>query len=217
VQTSDADVEAPRLIREGARNLMRTLVVPVVIGAATALAFFLAMFVFRLGYFVVLVIPAGALCAAILALVRPARGTLARVVAAVAAIVSYSATTAALYVTTVGQETSRTYVATWRPGSGERSEKDILAVLEFLEAPGFQLRTTSTEMRDYLVSTGTNQVEVEIVLTSDLWCVRGFHVARVGDRTRDLNFGASWSSLGSLNRKSPHLVSPWDPEPSWCR
>lgn len=82
-------------------------------------------------------------------------------------------------------------------------------VLRFAEHPGHFLTIYSSDLADHLRSTASREVHVELEVTRDLGCLRGFHATRIGELTAwGAGPGGHAGSAGSA-------TSPWS-NPWWC-
>lgn len=167
---------------------------------ALAIAIYLAVFYLRLGYFLVFVIPAGVVLALLVTRSQrrqwPARA--GPVLVAVAYLVLQ-----VLVFAGATTESKETHTMRWSDGDGGE------VVLEFQGFPGNHIGVHADELRKHLDAAGSPTVEVELAVTRDIGCLRGFHVARVGDF-------ASWDP-GSVGYTGAigDTTSPWS-DPWWC-
>ena len=179
-----------------------------VVGAAT----FSCAFVFRLGFFIPIVVLFGALITAV-STTREQRASRRRVKVVTVAVTAYALTILALFGGLTNQVSRRAFEMTWHDNGSANSFGESEIVFEFAEFPGNSIGMFSTPLRDHLLASGGTRTEVEFEVVSDLWCVRGFDETRIGDL-------ANLSGLkraGGYARTSDGAPTPWGPQHWWCR
>lgn len=180
--------------------------------AIIAIAFLLAIFVFRLGWFFPIVAAVGAGVAVLGAgRWRGQRGN--RAAAKVVALVSYTLVFATLVWTCVGQRSERTLRAAWHDRGADNSFQEAEVFLEFVDFPGHGVGVYSTALRDQLAEVGTESIQIDFVVTADLGCVRGFHHVRIGH----LADSAVINGRGGYAQGGHSGASPWRSDLWWCR
>jgi hypothetical protein len=181
-------------------------------GAAVGAAAFACVFVFRLGFFIPIVVLLGALAAlAITTRERRASRRPSRIVAV--AVISFALATSALYGALTNQVSRRAFEMTWSDNGSANRYGDSEVVLEFAKFPGNSVGMFSTPLRDHLSASGGTRTEVEFEVVSDVWCVRGFHEVRIGDLA-DLS---KLKRAGGYARRIGSAPSPWGPRHWWCQ
>lgn len=182
---------------------------PFGVGAGLGIACFLAVFVLRLGYFVVFVALTGA---ALVVLLTRGKGRPAGVqVRAVGlGLLGYMLAMAASYGGLTGRNTLQTFAMSWRESVPD-STGQALVVLEFARFPGNSLSFRSSQLAEDLGHSGSPLVDVTLEVTRDAGCMRGFSVKRIGRVTAEpvLQAFDSFSSESGA-------ASPWGQTPSWC-
>jgi len=172
-----------------------------------AVVLYVAAFYLRLGYFLPAVYGVGAVLA--LAVTAPQwRGAPSAVVAATAIALVYLPIQFALF-SAMTTESRGEFSMGWHeePGDGVQLGREI--VLEFDDFPGNYVGIYSTEVAEYLAGTGDPSVGVELSVTRDFGCFRGFHETRIGSLTSWATSGFGYFGSAGADR------SPWT-DPWWC-
>ena len=202
--STDKSSGRPALGLAGSRRglgIWRTLGVVVLKLSTLAVVVYALTFYLRLGYFLPVVYGVG-VALAVVATASQWRGARSATGAAVTVAVAYLliqfAVSAAL--TT---ESQVEFQMSWgvQPG-GE-------IVLGFDDFPGNFLGLYSDEVADYLAATGDARVGVELSVTRDLGCFRGFSQTRIGGLTSWSTSNPGYVSASGAAR-SP-FTDPW-----WC-
>ncbi len=174
-------------------------------GMAVAVSGFACVWLFRLGYFLPIVQILGGFVAALIVVAKTPRR-----LAISAAVASYTVITLVLYLGLTNQVTNRTFDMTWRESGSTNPSGQTGLRLEFAEFPGNYVIVYGSALRQHLDQRGLNRVPVEFEVTSDLWCVRGYHEVRIDGRTpREVH----WTGGGSGSDGS---LSPWGSRHWWC-
>jgi hypothetical protein len=188
---------------------VRNWLAPAIQAAIVAVAFFAAVFIFRLGWFFPLVAAVGAAVAVQIA-IRWRGPRSSRATAGVGAFSSYIFVFASLVWALVGQSSSRTFDAVWQDRGAGNPYQEAEVFLELVEFPGHGIGVYSTALRDQLAEVGNAPTQIEFVVTSDLGCVRGFRHVRIGSVADP----AVINGRGGYARGSS---SSWASDSWWCR
>ncbi len=172
---------------------------------------YLSMWVFRLGYFIPLVVIAGA-GAVWLVTSSERRASLNWAVVGAVALLSYLLATMALFGSLTDQVSYRTLAVIWHDQGNHNHTTESEIFLEFSDFPGQGERMYSNALRDHLAASGSRETTVEFRVTSDNWCFRGYRVVRIGSLRdlRPLHSGGGYSIGGDGK-------SPWESSHWWCR
>lgn len=185
--------------------------VPALSGIAIACAAFACIVLFRLGWFLVIIIPVGALLsAAVVGRIYRHNRRLVATFAIGMAILSYGSTFTLLWRTLTNQVSHRTFAMTWHvrdDPSGGRAE----VAFEFVDFPGNTIGWYSTALRDHLTASRSSRTDVEFEVQSDAGCVRSFREVRIGD-IKDLSNVPHLYGFSSFQG----AASPWGPRWWWC-
>lgn len=140
---------------------------------------YVSVFVFRLGWFISLVAIVGAVSAWVVT-GSERRASSNRTVVGVVALLFYVLTTMALSWALTGQVSYRTLAVTWHDQGKANHTAESEIFLEFSDFPGHGVSMYSNALRDHLAAGGSRETTVEFEVTSDNWCLRGFHEVRIG-------------------------------------
>lgn len=176
-----------------------------VLGLAVML--YLAVFYFRLGYFLLAVYAVGIVLAVSIT-VRQWDTSRSRS-ATIAVVTSLYVTVQFLVFWAATTESNESFTMRWSESVSSDTVHGREVVLEFDDFPGNYVGVYSGDLTDYLGSTGRATVEVVFSITRDMGCFRGFHATRVGSLT-------SWrSSSAGYSQSSGDAQFPWS-DPWWC-
>lgn len=189
----------------------RTFALAAVKATMVGVTAYVSVFVFRLGWFIPLVVIAGAVAAWVVT-GSERRASVNRIVVGVVALLSYLLTTMALFWALTDQVSYRTLAVTWHDQGKANHTAESEIFLEFSDFPGHGVGMYSNALRDYLAAGGARTTTVEFEVTSDNWCLRGFHEVRIGSLT----------DLSKLPRADGYArggdgKSPWESSHWWCR
>ena len=174
----------------------------------------LAIFYFRLAWFVPLIWLAGLFFAFFITkdyLVEH------RKIAAIPVILfGYAFSIVIVWNVFFDQKSHETFQMTWgeKGSSNQYSQSEV--VLRFSNYPDHSVGIFSDDLRNYLnsYSKKEGQVEVQVTfeVTSDFWCMRGFHEERIGELEHWKSADGSFASRAEGATMGPY---PW-PERWWC-
>jgi len=169
-----------------------------------------SVFIFRLGWFIPLVVIAGAVAAWVFT-GSQRRASLNRTIVGAVALLSYLLTTMALFWALTNQVSYRTLAVTWHDQCKANHTAESEIFLEFSDFPGHGVGTYSNALRDHLAAGGSRDTTVEFEVTSDNWCLRGFREVRIG-----LTDFSRLPRSGGYSR-GVDGKSPWESGHWWCR
>jgi hypothetical protein len=189
------------------RTFARAAVKATMVGVTT----YISVFVFRLGWFIPLVVIAGAVVAWVVT-GSERRASLNGTVVGVVALLSYLLTAMALFWSLMGQVSYRTLAVTWHDQGKANHTSQSEIFLNFTDFPGHGVSRYSNALRDHLAAGGSRETTVEFEVTSDNWCFRGFHEVRIGgtDLSTLPGIGGDYSVSGDGK-------GPWESGHWWCR
>lgn len=170
----------------------------------------LAIFYFRLGWFVIPIWLVGAFLA--LWLTKQTWNDSAhKRLGMILVLAGYGLSVVLVWNSFFNGQAERTFNMVWSDkGLGnEWQESEI--VLQFVDYPQHQIGIYSNELAAYLKSNDVQEVQVRFGVTSDFGCVRGFHEERIGALSK-------WKSAGgyaAVMGQTP-APSPWGPRRWWC-
>jgi len=177
--------------------------------AALVVALRLALFYFRLGWFLSLIWAAGGMLAVLLALPE-IRAFRPRLLTAAFAVTAYVGGFAALDAALFDQHGDVTFEMRWDDRGSDNDFGRSEIVLEFVRFPGHAVGIYSNEVRDYLETSGAATVPVTFRVTRDLGCLRGFSERRIGSLEH-------WrAAFGYARTTGKPPATPWSPDPWWC-
>jgi hypothetical protein len=179
--------------------------------AMVAVTAYVSMSVFRLGYFIPIVVIAGAGAAWVVTR-NERRATLNGTVVSAVTLLSYLLATIVLFWGLTGQVSYRTLAVTWHDRGRENHTAESEIFLEFSDFPGHGVGIYSNALRDHLNAVGSRETTVDFEVTSDNWCLRGFHEVGIGS-LRDLSM---LRRAGGYSRGGDGK-SPWESSYWWCR
>jgi hypothetical protein len=171
----------------------------------------LAVFYLRLGQFLVLVWPLGALLAVAISW-RDIRASTSRVLAATLVLLAFAVMSVGLWKAGTGRKELRAFDMTWQDRGHHKPSGEAEVVLEFERFPGHNLVIYSTPLRDHLKQVVARPLRATFEVTSDFGCMRGFHAVEVGGLT-------AWRSsdrFGHSGATGTPAESPWARDPWWC-
>lgn len=168
----------------------------------------LAVFYLRLGWFLLLVWPLGALLA-LAASWRDIRASTSRALAVALVLVAYTVISIGLWQTGMNRKSVHAFDMTWQDKGDRNAFREAEVVLEFERFPGNYVGIYSNQVRDYLKQLAARPVRVTFEVTDDLGCMRGVHETRIGDL-------ASWRSADGYASATGSPASPWRKDPWWC-
>jgi len=175
------------------------------VGISFAIIFYLAIFVLRLGWFVVPIFAIGLGLSLLFSFRLYGKSSL------LGTAVAYAVFTSLIWVIFVDQKHTHTFLMTWNSGKESNQFKEREVILEFADFPGYQDGHYSNELYDYLSSRSKDKIEVVFEITSDFGCMRGYHIKRVGDLE---TFKSAWGYSRVVGEGDPKH-SPW-PSRWWC-
>ena len=179
----------------------KTVVVAVVV--------FVAIFYLRLGYFLVLVWPIGALLA-IAASWRNIRASPSRVLAAAFVLLAFALVSIGLWKSAMDRKTLRDFDMTWMDRGDRSKSGEAEVMLEFERFPGHYVTIHSNGLRDHLKRVTARPIRATFEVTDDLGCMRGFHEVQVAGFTIGPGFHGTSGATGYP------ASSPWGRDPWWC-
>ena len=168
----------------------------------------LAVFYFRLGWFLYLVWGAGAALALLIAW-KEIRALRPSILAVILTLLAYAVISKALWLLLFDQKSSAVFSMTWQDKGTANDFGEPEIVLEFERFPGRYIGIYSSDVHDYLTEAGQRTVPVTFRVTRDLGCLRGFSERRIGDLT-------TWRSAFGYAGGSSDPPSPWGEDPWWC-
>jgi len=168
----------------------------------------LAVFYLRLGWFLVLIWPLGALVALAVSW-RDIRASTSRVLAVALVLVAYAVILIGLWQTGMNRKSLREFDMTWQDKGNRNASGEAEVVLEFDRFPGNYVGIYSNQVRDYLNQLTARPVRVMVEATDDLGCMRGFHAVDVGGLR-------AWRSADGYAGATGNPESPWGKDPWWC-
>lgn len=168
----------------------------------------LAIFYFKLGWFLYLVWAAGAALALFISWpeIRSLRPS---IVTLILTLVAYAAISMALWQRLFDQKSSAVFAMTWQDKGTDNDFGEPEIVFEFEDFPGHHIGIYSADVRDYLQEAGQRTVPVTFRVTRDLGCLRGFSERRIGDLS-------TWRSAFGYAGGANDPPSPWGEDPWWC-
>jgi hypothetical protein len=171
-------------------------------------ALILAVFYFRLGWFLALAWPLGA-AIALAVCWRDIRASPSRPLAVAIVLGTYTAVAVGVWKSGVDRKSVREFDMTWQDNGERNAYGEAEVVLQFERFPGNYVGIYSDELRDHLKQSAARPLRVTFEVTHDFGCMRGFHETRVGDL-------ASWRSAGGYAGVVGRPASPWGSDPWWC-
>ena len=186
--------------------------VPIVIGKILllTLVLHLAIFYFRLEWFVIPIWLAGAFLALWLTK-QTWRYAAHKMVGLLLVLAAYALSVGLVWNGFFNWEAARTFNMVWSDKGldNEGSESEI--VLQFVDYPQHQIGIYSNELAAYLKSTDVQEVQVRFEVTSDLGCMSGFHQEQIGALSTWQSAGGYAAVIGETTEPSP-----WWPRRWWC-
>lgn len=173
---------------------------------------FAAIVVFRLGWFFPIVAVVDAAVAAVAA-ARWGASQGSRVGTIAWAVGSYALVFSLLVWSLVGRESVRSLEATWQDRGVDSTLQEADVFLEFVGHPGHGIGVYSTALRDRLAADGATSVRVDVAITTDAGCLRGFRQIQIGS-TAD---PAIINGKGGYARGGHPAQSPWASHFWWCQ
>ena len=175
-----------------------------VVTVFVAVAVQLAMFFFRLGYFMPLTWAAGLMLVVFITL--PA--WLKRQSNLVIIVTLYCLSIAFSYYAFFDHKRIDVQPMTWTIKQSDNQWKQREVVFEFVNHPGQVVGMYSDDVADYLNHIRANPIDVSFRITSDLGCVRGFDATRIGNLE-------NWRSASGYSGSHGVSQLPWESS-SWC-
>ena len=168
----------------------------------------LAVFYFKLGWFLYPVWVAGAALALLISR-KEIRALRPSILAVILTLLAYAVISTALWPLLFDQKSSAVFSMTWQDKGTDNEFGQPEIVLEFERFPGRYIGLYSAEVSDYLHEARQQTVPVTFRVTRDLGCLRGFSERRIGDLT-------TWRSAFSYAGGAIDPPSPWGEDPWWC-
>ena len=172
----------------------------------------LAVFYLRLGWFLVLIWPLGALVA-LAASWRDIRASRSRALAVSLVLVAYAVILAGLWKAGFDRKHQREFDMTWQDQGDRNASRggEAEVKLEFERYPGNHVVIYSNQLRDHLRQVTERPLRATFEVTDDLGCIRGSHAVRVGGL-------AAWRSADAYGHTGAtgYPESPWGKDPWWC-
>jgi hypothetical protein len=175
-----------------------------------SLVLHLALFYFKLGWFVIYLWLVGGFLA--LQITNWAWGNSSRKVGGILLVLgSYVLAIFLVWNGLFNWQADRIFTMVWADKGLENEWRESEIVLQFADYPQHSIGIYSNELAAYLKSNGATAVQVTFEVTSDLGCMRGFHQKQIGALS-------TWKSAGGYAEvigKSAE-PSPWGSRPWWC-
>ena len=167
-----------------------------------------AIFYLRLGWFLALIWPLGAVLALAVSW-RDVRASTSRALAVAIVLLAYAAISIGLWQAGTNRKSVREFDMTWQDKGDRNAFREAEVALEFERFPGNRVVIYSNQLRDYLKQATARPLRVTFEVTDDVGCMRGFHPTRIGDL-------ATWRDAGGYTGATGSPVSPWGKDPWWC-
>lgn len=176
---------------------------------SVSLALHLAIFYFRLGWFLLIIWGTGFFLAVFIT--RSFWTTMRPALVGVALVgMAYVMSVVLVWNIFLDRKSQRTYDMTWEDRGEDNQFKESEIVLTFSDYPGHHVGIYSQEVSSYLRTLSAESVPVTFVVTKDFGCIRGFHESKIGELTA---WKSRWGYAGG-NGADP-AQNPW-PSPFWC-
>ncbi|HUG43945.1 MAG TPA: hypothetical protein VMN76_06865 [Acidobacteriota bacterium] len=168
----------------------------------------LAMFYFRLGWFIVVIWLGGFLMA--LFITKGYRAAERKTFATPVVFLMYVFSIFVVWNVFIDQKSSRTFLMTWVDKGSTNQYRQPEIVLRFVDYPNHSIGIFSSDLKGYLRSYSKSELPVGFEIRSDFWCMRGYNAKRIGDLE---NWTSAWGYSGSEGADAS--PNPW-PERWWC-
>jgi hypothetical protein len=168
----------------------------------------LAIFYFRLGWFVLLIWIVGFFLSFLVT--RSLRPEFPAIFGALIVGCVYVVSVAVVWQIFATQKSHRTFQMSWADRGSDNAHKQAKVELRFVDFPRHYVVIFSSELADYLREAKTNPVPVTMEESSVLWCSLGFHEVQIGELT---HWKYDWSHTGVVGDTDP---SPWAKDGWWC-
>jgi hypothetical protein len=172
-----------------------------------AVVIYVLSFYLRLGFLLQAVLGAGALVS-LAATASEWRSAQSPALAAAGVVAAYLAVQAAIF-SALTTESLVERSMRWQIRAASSDARRPEVVLEFEDSPNNYVALYSTQVADYLSSSGLDRVEVQFFVTRDFGCLRGIRETQIGTLV-------SWETssggyTGSAGTSEPPWTNPW-----WC-
>jgi hypothetical protein len=168
----------------------------------------LAVFYFRLGWFLILIWPAGFFLSLLIA--RSLRLQFPAIIGALVVLCVYVLSVSIVSMVFLNQKSHRTFQMSWIDKGSDNQHKQAEVVLRFADYPRHYVGIFSSELADHLRESRANPVPVTMEISSVFWCVQGHHEEQIGQLT---HWNSVWSYSGVDGMETN--PSPWA-ENWWC-
>lgn len=170
----------------------------------------LAIFYFKLGWFVIYIWLVGGFLA--LQITKWAWGNSSRkFVGIILVLGSYALSNFFVWNGLFNWTSERVFNMVWHDKGLQNEGKEAEIVLAFAEYPQHQIGIYSNELAAYLKSNRTTDVQVTFEVTSDLGCMKGFDEKKIGALSKWKSAGGYTQVIGETAEPSPWGLRRW-----WC-
>ena len=167
----------------------------------------LAIYFFRLGWFLILIWPAGFVASLLLA--KSLRLEFSTINGALIVLGVYVASVSIVWKVFLNQKSHQTFQMSWLDKGSDNQHKHAEVVLRFTDYPSQMIGIYSSDLADHLKESRTNPVPVLMEISSALWCMQSQRVVQIGQLTH-------WKSVwGYSGVDGMTATSPW-PNYWWC-
>jgi len=186
--------------------------VSIVIGKILLLSIVLhlAIFYFRLGWFVIYIWLVGAFLALQIT-EQTWSNSSHKIVGIILVLAGYALSVVLVWNGLFNWESERTFNMIWYDKGLGNEWKESEIVLQFVDYPQHQIGIYLNELAAYLKSNDVQDVRVRFEVTSDLGCMRGFHQEEIGSLSKWKSAGGYAAVIGETTGPSP-----WGPRRWWC-
>jgi hypothetical protein len=168
----------------------------------------LAIFYFRLGWFVVLIWLLG--FALSFLITKSLRLEFPKIIGALIISCVYVSSVSIVGIVFFHQKSHQTFQMSWTDMGLDNERKQAKVELRFVDYPQHYVVIFSSELADHLKEAKKNPVPVRMEISSALWCMGGYHEVQIGQLTHWRSDGGYSGVHGMAN------PSPWAADPWWC-
>ena len=168
----------------------------------------LAIYFFRLGWFLILIWPAGFVASLLLA--KSLRLEFPTIIGALIVLGVYVVSVSIVSKVLFNQKSHQTFQMSWLDKGSDNQHKHAEVVLRFTDYPRHFEGIYSSDLADHLKESRTNPVPVIMEISSSFWCMQGHHAVQIGQLT---HWKSVWSYSGVNGMKTN--PSPWT-NYWWC-
>ena len=168
----------------------------------------LAIFYFRLGWFLPIIWAAGVILA-LVATKREWKSDRVRTQTMIGIIALYFLSSLVAWQILFDRKSEVVFQMMWTDKGDRNTFAEPEIVLGFVEYPGHYVGHYSRQLKQLLEATGDSIVEVAFETTRDFGCLRGFREVRIANVSL-------WQSSWSYSGAAGSTPSPWGQNAWWC-